>query len=570
MGAGLGKDSTIRTFAGIRLPLGGLGALALVAIVVFAASGIGIILLQHAGGVAPIWIADAFIVYFVLRRPQQETARIVAAGLAARFAAGLAFGSPPLNAAVYTLCNLSEILIVAVPLRRLIATRHFSRPKGLLWFYALAGGPAPVSAALPAALFNHLALRQDFLPVALNWYAADALGLVVIVPILFTVRATRLLRMFRGDQIARTLLHLSTVFAAIAVNFIAHDHPVAFLFFPAVLFLTFQRSFEGGAIGLMLVSAYLISPIFLGRPLAGLHDQSLRDQILIVELFVAVIGFSVVLVGTALEERDRLEASLSKATRRAESSREEAMVAKETAEKANRMKSMFLATMSHELRTPLNAVIGFSQLMENETFGPLGDAHYKEYTGLIQRAGCHLLDLINDILDMSKVEAGKLELHRERIDMAGLIQECVGLMQERAHQGGVALGTELSPGLVSIDADRRAVKQILLNLLSNAVKFTPHGGQVTARASESGGRVTLAIADTGVGIPADQIYRLGNPFVQLRNSAGAAQEGTGLGLALVRSLAELHGGTLRIESAEGQGTTVTVELPAERPESLAA
>ncbi len=543
---------------------------ALVAAIVFAASYIGIAMIARVGGVAPIWIADAFIIYFALRKPLAETPRIIAIGIAARFLAGLAIGSTIASAAVFSFCNLVEVLIVAIPLRAVGANLDFARPKSLLAFYALAGGPAPFSAALLAGAFLHYARGAAFLPTLVNWYAADGLGLIVLVPILFTVRGEALLRMFQFDQLPKTLLSLSGVLVVIAINVFAKGYPFAFLFFPAVLFLTFQRGFEGGAIGILLVACHMISPALFGGAVGGLKGHSLRDQILIVEIFIAVVGFSVVLTGAALEERRRLEENLSAASDRAENAREEAIVAKDAAEKANRMKSMFLATMSHELRTPLNAVIGFSQMMEEETFGPLGDPHYTEYSGLIQKAGKHLLDLINDILDMSKIEAGKFELHRETIDCHAVVDECVVLMRERARQGGIALADEVPSGASQLYADPRAIKQILLNLLSNAIKFTPRGGRVTAKACQQNGFIAISVTDTGVGIPADQLYRLGNPFVQLRNSAGAAHEGTGLGLALVRSLSELHGGTLKIDSVEGRGTTVTVTIPVEQKSSLAA
>jgi signal transduction histidine kinase len=549
------------------LPVAEIG---MIAAVVFAASYLGIAILDKDGGVAPIWMANAIIVFFVLRHRRRHTALIVSVGITARFLAGLAIGSTLASATVFSLCNLAEILIVALPMRALGAHREFTRPKSLIWFYALAGGPAPIAAALPAALFAYLARGMEFIPTALNWYAADGLGLIVIVPILFTVRLGALAKMFRSDQFAKTLLYTGGVIAAMVINRTATGYPLAFLFFPAVLFLTFQRGFEGGAIGLVLVASYMIAPIFFGRPLGGLHGHTLRDQILIVEIFIAVVGFSVILVGAALEERRKLEDSLFAATERAENAREEAIVAKDAAENANRMKSMFLATMSHELRTPLNAVIGFSQMMEAETFGPLGDSHYSDYTVLIQRAGRHLLDLINDILDMSKIEAGKFELNREMVEVNALVQECVMLMRVRADRSGVTLREELPVERTAISADPRAIKQILLNLLSNAVKFTPRGGDIVTRAAHTNGKLVLSVQDTGVGIPADQLYRLGNPFVQLRNSAGAAHEGTGLGLALVRSLAEMHGGSLKIESVEGRGTTVTVELPSDWQASLAA
>ena len=553
-------------FAPARL----LAELGPVAIVVFVASYAGIALIDRENGVAPIWISNAFLIYFALRCSPDMMWLVLAAGTVARFAAGIAIGSTPAAATVFSLCNLAEVLIVSVPLRALNAHRDFSRPKSLVAFYLLAAGPAPFIPGVFAAAYAHAARNMDFIPTLFNWYAADGLGLVVIVPILFTVRTQAFARMFQKDRILKTLLYIGTVIAAMVINYFARGMPLAFLFFPAVLFLTFQRSFEGGAIGTVLVAGYLIFPMFFGRAIGGLHGHTMRDQILIVEIFIAVIGFSVVLVGAALNERRRLEEGLSHATERAEFAREEAIVAKEAAEKANRMKSMFLATMSHELRTPLNAVIGFSQLMEEETFGPLGSPRYREYTGLVQKAGRHLLDLINDILDMSKIEAGKFELHRERIDVRLIVNECSMLMRERAKQGGIALQEEVPSEPLQVDADRRAVKQILLNLLSNAVKFTPAGGRVVTRAFHTGHMVSISVEDTGVGIPADQLYRLGNPFVQLRNNAGSTHEGTGLGLALVRSLAEMHGGQLRIESVEGRGTTVTVEIPLDCKVSLVA
>ena len=248
----------------------------------------------------------------------------------------------------------------------------------------------------------------------------------------------------------------------------------------------------------------------------------------------------------------------------------ESHAAQEHAIAANKTKSEFLANMSHELRTPLNAIIGFSEVMRDQMFGPLGDAHYGDYARLIHSAGNHLLGLINDVLDMSKIEAGKMELSPEKFDLRSAINEAVELMRERAEAAKLELVADVPERALLVFADRRAIHQILLNLLSNAVKFSLSGGRIRVRAGARDDRVWFAVEDKGMGIPARDLPRLGKPFVQVRHQAGVTQEGTGLGLALVRALAEQHQGSMRIESEEGVGTTVTVELPKEAAIQAAA
>ncbi|HEY1632869.1 MAG TPA: ATP-binding protein [Rhizomicrobium sp.] len=244
--------------------------------------------------------------------------------------------------------------------------------------------------------------------------------------------------------------------------------------------------------------------------------------------------------------------------------------AQERAETANRAKSLFLANMSHELRTPLNAVIGFSDIMRDEVFGPLGHERYAEYATLIYDSGQLLLDLITDILDMAKIEAGKLEMNFERVDLAEAIEDCIRLLRERARKNNIQLAFAPSAACLSVLADRRAVKQIMLNLLSNAVKFTPAGGHVDIEASFTGDRVSITVRDDGIGIPNEHLHRLGKPFEQVCNDPMLAKGGTGLGLALVHALAGKHGGQVRIESREGKGTSVTVEFPLSPPARAAA
>ncbi len=233
---------------------------------------------------------------------------------------------------------------------------------------------------------------------------------------------------------------------------------------------------------------------------------------------------------------------------------------KTRAEEANQAKSKFLANMSHELRTPLNAIIGFSEIMESGMFGPLGAEKYHEYCSDIRGSGLYLLEVINDILDMSKIEAGRIRLDFEDLDLETLLSEAMRVVSARAQEKQLKLVARISPDL-ALRADRRALKQIALNLLSNAVKFTPAGGLVTVRGRAAKECITLGIADTGIGIARDALARLGRPFEQVESQLTKSHQGSGLGLAIAKSLVELHGGRMRIRSTLGKGTLVVVRLP---------
>ena len=234
---------------------------------------------------------------------------------------------------------------------------------------------------------------------------------------------------------------------------------------------------------------------------------------------------------------------------------------RDQAEQANRAKSRFLANMSHELRTPLNAIIGFSEVMKHEMFGPVGSAKYQEYTRLIHESGSHLLELINGILDMSKIEAGKFELSEEVFDLEEVAQAAVRFVKMQSDRSGVLLRCEIAPSARIAFADKRAVKQILINLLTNGVKFTPRGGDVRVEAAARESGLEIAVVDTGIGISSRDLKRLGQPFEQVDGEHVRSKEGTGLGLALVKALAAMHGGEAMVESVLGEGTRVTVRLP---------
>jgi signal transduction histidine kinase len=238
--------------------------------------------------------------------------------------------------------------------------------------------------------------------------------------------------------------------------------------------------------------------------------------------------------------------------------------ARDAAEAANRVRGQFLANMSHELRTPLNAVLGFSEIMEKELFGPLGDARYREFAGDIHNSGKHLLDIIGSILDLAKIDAGKLELYEQEVDMVDVMQVCSRLMTDSAQSGGVKLIVHLPKSPVAMRADLTRMKQILLNLLSNAIKFTPAGKEVelTGEVGEQG--FAWTVTDTGIGMTDEETQTAMQPFRQIDSSLARRYQGTGLGLPLTKSLVELHGGVLEIHSRLGQGTTVIVRFPKSR------
>ncbi|MGE3770963.1 MAG: ATP-binding protein [Bdellovibrionales bacterium] len=239
-------------------------------------------------------------------------------------------------------------------------------------------------------------------------------------------------------------------------------------------------------------------------------------------------------------------------------------IAKEQAEYANRSKSDFLANMSHELRTPLNAIIGFAEIIKDQLFGPVGNTQYAEYAKDIHDSGQHLLSLINDILDMSKVEAGKRELRDEQLMFGDVAHSAVRLIGARAIAGRVKLVEKVDVPL-KIRAEEKALKQVLVNLLSNAVKFTPEGGTVTLSAElRAGGDILVAVSDTGIGIAEEDIHKALAPFGQIESALARKHQGTGLGLPITKGLIELHGGEMTLTSKLGEGTTVSFTIPKDR------
>lgn len=289
--------------------------------------------------------------------------------------------------------------------------------------------------------------------------------------------------------------------------------------------------------------------------------------LLIVALGFAGSMFDQHLAQRAAQEAERLRqyvAELEVTKRELEARTAEVTAALEEAAAGSQAKSQFLAAMSHELRTPLNAILGFAEMQMNQLFGPMGDPRYLDYANDIHSSGSHLLGLINDVLDFSKLDGGHLELYEEPVDLPSLIAESVHMMERQGEKAKVRLVVTQGPDFPLVQADERRLRQVLLNLLSNAVKFTPEGGEVTVSAAHVEGGVAITVADTGIGMEPEQIPTALDRFGQIDSRLSRKYEGTGLGLPLSKRLVELHGGTLDIDSVVGVGTTVTVRLPATR------
>lgn len=294
----------------------------------------------------------------------------------------------------------------------------------------------------------------------------------------------------------------------------------------------------------------------------SLVDYSMSGFLALAEAFFAFLAYrlhdSALTMMEYRVEKDALIAELEQAKAISDDSRRRA-------EEANLAKSRFLATMSHELRTPLNAILGFSEIMMGEVFGPLGNDHYKEYAGDIHNSGRHLLDLINEILDLSRIEAGRYQLNEEAIFLADVAEECVHLMALKAKTKALTLITQVEPDLPKIWADERAIRQVILNLLSNATKFTQTNGEIRIRAGwTAGGGQYVSVQDNGPGIPDNEMETVMQAFGQGSLAIQTAEQGTGLGLPICQALMQMHGGTLDLKSVLRQGTTVTMTFPPAR------
>jgi signal transduction histidine kinase len=313
--------------------------------------------------------------------------------------------------------------------------------------------------------------------------------------------------------------------------------------------------------GLSILATLLSGTVFLASAEGAAVQAEAANGLLVL---MAIWAVALVLAAAKRRERElresreALDARLREQDRRLSESQTHAEI-------TNHSASEFLANMGHELRTPLNAIIGFSEVVKNELFGPIGSAKYRDYMNDINDSGQHLLDLINDLMDMAKIEAGRVELMEDAVNVPGLLRDCVEAVRPAANAGGVRLETRIAEGMPALRADTGKLRQVLDNLLGNAVRFTPPGGTVTLAAwSRSNTGYVFQVTDTGIGIALKDIPIALAPFGQIPNDLCKTYEGTGLGLPLSKALVEMHAGSIDLQSEPGAGTTVTVRLPAER------
>ncbi len=312
------------------------------------------------------------------------------------------------------------------------------------------------------------------------------------------------------------------------------------------------------------MTAATLTPIADGGEAVGaVAPTSLAVAVAAVAMLVIGVGAVATMIRHHREERAQGEALRSHVAE-LEATKRELKEALQEAARSNEAKSQFLASMSHELRTPLNAIIGYSEFMGMQPFGAMPDARYLEYIGDIQKSGGHLLALINDVLDLARLDARRVELHDEEVDLGEIVRESLSLVAPQAAKGRVTMREEAAEAGLTVRVDARRLKQVLVNLLSNAVKFTPADGCVTLSVALDGQGVAIAVSDTGIGMRPEDIAVALDRFGQVESALARRYQGTGLGLPLARELIELHDGALRIESTFGRGTTVTVTLPPER------
>ena len=460
-----------------------------------------------------------------------------------------------------------SLLVIYATVRRAIGSKiDFRNWKQLIGFIAISAGISAISAIFFGASRDAIA-TAGFFANWRAWWVPTTLSYVIFTPVIVLLAtADRQTVQENRHRIAGSLSLLVTI---LALTFFPTEVPLSFLVPLALLIVTMVAEIEGLALGLVMTQIIYTTVIICGRGPASVRHMPMGFQLYYSQVFLGMLITVLLPVAAAVTERRTLqnrEAQINRALRDSERRYRE-MAERERS--ASNAKSEFLAGMSHELRTPLNAILGFTEVIKSELYGPLGHAKYREYAEDVFRSGAHLLELINDVLDLSKIDAGRMELRESVFDLNELVTESLPLVAKGA-SGRVELKVRLQDGLPPVHADKRLIKQILLNLLSNAVKFTPDGGTIRIEGEyRAGCGLNLCVADSGIGMDEAELVTAFSQYGQIDSKIARSHVGTGLGLPISRALAELHGASLTAQSAKGAGTRITLTLPESRVQSLA-
>jgi signal transduction histidine kinase len=542
--------------------------LAVLTALFFLLNYVGATLYDRAEGITTIKPYGAVALALVLILGRRWRWPVIAAGMAGGVLVKCLSDPSLLDCVAIPALSTGVLLATDLLCLRLIGRKiDFRAWHQLVRFIAIVtivGAASGLAYAYEQSLWKPLKLSFDWQA----WSISIVLSYVIFTP-LIVLLATGQKAAYLANRRHMTM-GLAILGATLVLNFLPLNLPLLFTVPLALLLLTMMGGIEGTALGLALTQMVVMTTTMWGHGPAPIAHLPLGYQLYFVQVFMSVMVAVMLPAAAAITERAKLRNGMEAALLREErvnralrDSERHALALADEAQRANQAKSEFLANMSHELRTPLNAILGFSEIIETQLYGPLGHDKYKEYASDVHRSGTHLLDLINDVLDLSKIDAGRMELREGVFAVDELVRETATLLRDKL-KNHVSLELRL-PASVLVKADRRLTKQILINLLSNAIKFTPAGGHITlGMQAKPGAGVEITVADTGIGMTRAQIEKAFSVYGQIDSRIARTHEGTGLGLPISQSLARLQGGDLIAQSVPGQGTRMTLVLPESR------
>ncbi len=506
---------------------------------------------KEFGRVACMWPANAFTLAVLLRVEEGRRVHCILAAFLGNLLAALGYYEVSPAVIGVSMCNMIEIGLCL-----LVLTRMLDRPFDLgdmrhIRIGLLAAILAPLVSGLGAMTLAHTYRGLEFANNFVVWASAHILGLVVFAPLFMSLGRESLTTLFQAGKRRRTLEILALLVATLGIVFFQNDYPLLFVPMAVLVLAAFQLGVPGAAICACITAVVVIAGAVLNHGPMSLINGSLTEKVLITQMFIGAVVFVSLPVASAVSQRARLAQDLVRE--------------KEAAQRANQAKSEFLTAMSHELRTPLNAISGFAQLLNLNTNR---DAREREYVGYILNGGDHLIKLVSDVLDLAKVEAGRIEINSQVFSANELVREVAAVLTPMAAQKNITLKCELCDRAANLDTDIGRLKQVLINFGTNAIKYNRPNGTATIALEVEDGHARMIVSDTGPGIAPERQAGLFQPFNRLGHENGPI-EGTGIGLAISRRLIEAMGGTLGFESAVGFGTRFWVDLPCTLAETQA-